>query len=111
MVRMLLRADAKPWLRDKKGFSALDYASMDGMHKSGQLDVSDHTPPPTQKTQSRRTKPGAPGAWTPMENTLLKAAVAQFGPEVPCRWDKVADKVGGGKTATECKKHLKALGK
>ena len=84
------------------------------MHKSGQMDGSmDHTttPPATTKTQSRLPKPGAPGAWTPVENSLLRAAVAQFGPEVPCRWDKVADKVGGGKTATECKKHLKALGK
>jgi len=49
--------------------------------------------------------------WTPKEDDALRKACAQIGAEVPNRWDKVAAKVGGGKTKDACKKHFKDLSK
>lgn len=74
---------------------------------------------PTKQTPANKTPakgaasgPATPGTgvgWTPKEEEALKKAAAQFGPETPNRWENVAKKVGGGKTAQSCKKHLKDM--
>jgi len=49
--------------------------------------------------------------WTGQQEEALRKACVLYGPDTANRWDKVAAKVGGGKTKDACKKHSKELPK
>ena len=58
---------------------------------------------------STSTATGA--GWTADLEAKLKSAVSKLGPEVPNRWERIAQAVGSGKTKDACKKHAKELNK
>ncbi|KAL3814150.1 hypothetical protein ACJIZ3_015418 [Penstemon smallii] len=52
---------------------------------------------------------GSSISWTREEDKLFENALAQFTEDTPDRWQKVAEAVGGGKTAEDVKKHYEIL--
>ncbi|OVA07031.1 SANT/Myb domain [Macleaya cordata] len=53
--------------------------------------------------------PSSPKVWTFEENKLFETALVKYGENTSNRWQKIAEAVGGNKTAEDVKKHYELL--
>ncbi|KAK6946275.1 hypothetical protein RJ641_013819 [Dillenia turbinata] len=66
--------------------------------------MASNPPKPTESPTSSTVPSTATSAWTMEQNKAFELALSVYDKDTSDRWQNVANAVGGGKTAEECKR-------